>query len=90
MKRWKEAAVIAAISLSLGTLIYFIQEELDGRAIVEIRNEHLVWSSDGCKVYQVIIKNEWGIHVLFITTPTREETPLKQAAYPTCRVTALP
>ncbi len=56
-------------------------------ATVETRNEHLVWSSNRCKVYQVVIKNEWGTHVLFITTPTREETPLKQAFYPTCRVT---
>jgi len=61
--------------------------KLPTTAVVETRNEHLVWSSKGCKVYQLVIKNEWGPHVLFITTPTREDSPLKQVYYPTCRVT---
>jgi len=57
-------------------------------AVVEERNEHLVWDSPGCKVYQLVIKNEWGTHVLFVTTPAPEKmSPLKQASYPTCRVT---
>ena len=56
--------------------------------VVEVRNEHLVWDSPGCKVYQLVIENEWGTHVLFVTTPAPEKmSPLKQASYPTCRVT---
>ena len=74
---------------TVAALVWWLKEN-PASSIVETRNEHLVWSSDGCKVYQVVIKNEWGTHILFITTPTREQTPLKQAVYPTCRVTALP
>ncbi len=56
-------------------------------AIIETRNEHLIWDSPGCKVYQVVIKNEWGTHVLFITAADPSKTGSKVAVYPTCRVT---
>ena len=79
--------VIAGIFVALGMLTFFTHIDKPTSSIVETRNEHLVFSSKGCKVYQLVIKNEWGTYVLFITTPVLEETPLRQAVYPTCRVT---
>ena len=84
---WLMKLVIAAIFLSMFALAYSIVTMPPQSSIVETRNEHLVWSSPGCKVWQVVIKNEWGNYVLFITTRARKETPLRQADYPTCRVT---
>lgn len=85
-----EALAIAAIVLALISIIVFgVFKEYNHppSSIVEIRNEHLIWEAPGCKVYQLVIKNEWGTHVLFITDRARKETPLRQADYPTCRVT---
>ncbi len=82
--RW---LIITLIFVAVAALAFFTYTKPTSTAVVETRNEHLVWSSKGCKVYQLVIKNEWGTYVLFITAPTLEETPLRQATYPTCRVT---
>ena len=53
---------------------------------VETMHEKLVFSSAGCKVYQVTIRNEYGFDQLYVAVnPAASKRPT--SAYPTCRIT---
>lgn len=82
-----DIAWLVLVFALVGGITYASYRATPRTSVIETRNEHLIFSSKGCKIYQLVIKNEWGTYVLFVTTPAIKETPLRQAVYPTCRVT---
>ena len=79
------------VAIVIGTLVIclsviFKYERPGVGSNPETRHEKLVFSSTGCKVYQVTIRNEYGFDQLYVAVnPAASKRPT--SPYPTCRIT---
>ena len=86
----EEAMGLVVLVALFGIVIWGIagKVELDSPApssIVETRREHLVFESDGCKVYQVRIEDKDGVRYIYVAVnPAASKRPTTANA--TCRI----
>jgi hypothetical protein len=76
--------LLAAFCLMIVLAVYLNKRTVP--STYESMHEKLVFSAEGCKVYQVTIKNEYGTDQLYVAlNPAASERPT--TAHPTCRIT---
>lgn len=78
---------IAAIFLALASLVFFTYDKPTSN-IVETRNEHLVFSGQECRIFQVRIKDKDGVRFIYVAVPHPDKHGRYTTSYARCQVTA--
>lgn len=56
--------------------------------IVETRREHLVFEDEGCRIFQVRIKDKDGLRFIYVAVPHPDKHGRFTTPYARCQVTA--